>query len=110
MREKYGVLDEWVIPFEVIPIIDVPEYGSMSAVKACEDLKIQSQNDTVKLAEAKSAVYMKVGCTFAYCDDRHVHLAVVTGVSLSPPRASLTSQGSPLPGPPSPHRGSTRGP
>jgi len=60
LREKYSVLDEWVLPFEVIPIIDVPEYGNMSAVKACEDLKIQSQNDTVKLAEAKSAVYMKV--------------------------------------------------
>ena len=38
----------------------MPEYGNMSAVKACEDLKIQSQNDTAKLAEAKAAVYMKV--------------------------------------------------
>lgn len=26
----------------------------------CEELKIQSQNDTVKLAEAKKAVYLKV--------------------------------------------------
>ena len=60
LREKYGVLDEWVLPFEVIPIIEVPGYGNMSAVKACEDLKIQSQNDAVKLAEAKAAVYMKV--------------------------------------------------
>ena len=61
LREKYNVLDEWVLPFEVIPIIDVPEYGNMSAVKVCEDMKIQSQNDTVKLAEAKGAVYLKVG-------------------------------------------------
>jgi hypothetical protein len=27
----------------------------------CEQLKIQSQNDTVKLAEAKQMVYLKVG-------------------------------------------------
>jgi hypothetical protein len=62
LREKYHVLDEWVMPFEVIPIIDIPEYGSMAAAKACEDLKIQSQNDAVKLAEAKAAVYLKVTC------------------------------------------------
>ncbi|GAX85489.1 hypothetical protein CEUSTIGMA_g12905.t1 [Chlamydomonas eustigma] len=59
LREKFNVLDEWVMPFEVIPIIDIPEYGSMAAAKACEDLKIQSQNDTTKLAEAKAAVYLK---------------------------------------------------
>jgi hypothetical protein len=27
----------------------------------CEELKIQSQNDTAKLAEAKQRVYLKVG-------------------------------------------------
>eukprot|EP00195_Chlamydomonas_chlamydogama_P014672 CAMPEP_0202900896 /NCGR_PEP_ID=MMETSP1392-20130828/12094_1 /ASSEMBLY_ACC=CAM_ASM_000868 /TAXON_ID=225041 /ORGANISM="Chlamydomonas chlamydogama, Strain SAG 11-48b" /LENGTH=1103 /DNA_ID=CAMNT_0049587353 /DNA_START=121 /DNA_END=3432 /DNA_ORIENTATION=- len=59
LREKYGVLDEWVMPFEVIPIIDIPGFGNMSAQKVCEDLKIQSQNDTVKLAEAKQLVYLK---------------------------------------------------
>ena len=53
LREKYQVLDEWVLPFEVIPIIEVPDYGNMSAQKAVEDLKIQSQNDKEKLAEAK---------------------------------------------------------
>lgn len=59
LREKYHVKDEWVLPFEVIPIIEIPGYGNMAAVKACEDLKIQSQNDTVKLTEAKGAVYLK---------------------------------------------------
>lgn len=94
MREKYGVLDEWVLPFEVIPIIDVPEYGNMSAVKACEDLKIQSQNDTVKLAEAKSAVYMKVGdCMSMYGDDdgHAPHTPAGSTAGVFPPLPVLTS-------------------
>ncbi|GIL94940.1 hypothetical protein Vretimale_1053 [Volvox reticuliferus] len=59
LREKYGVKDEWVLPFEVIPIIEIPGFGNTAAVKVCEDLKITSQNDTVKLAEAKQQVYLK---------------------------------------------------
>lgn len=31
LREKYGILDHWVMPFEVIPIIDIPGYGDKSA-------------------------------------------------------------------------------
>lgn len=58
LREKYGVKDEWVLPFEVIPIIDIPGFGDTAAKKVCEDLKIQSQNDA-KLAEAKQLVYLK---------------------------------------------------
>ncbi len=42
-REKYGVKDEAVLPFEPVPIIDVPGYGDLSAVVACERLKVQSQ-------------------------------------------------------------------
>jgi leucyl-tRNA synthetase len=61
LREKYGVKDEWVLPFEVIPIIDIPGFGDQSAALVCEQLKIQSQNDAVKLAEAKQMVYLKVG-------------------------------------------------
>ena len=34
LREKYGVADEWVLPFEVIPIIDIPGFGTTAAVKA----------------------------------------------------------------------------
>jgi len=59
MREKFGVKDEWVMPFEVVPIINIPEFGDTSAVKVCEDLKIQSQNDRAKLDEAKNRTYMK---------------------------------------------------
>jgi hypothetical protein len=50
-----------VLPFEVLPIINIPEFGDTAAVTACEQLKVQSQNDTAKLAEAKQMVYLKVG-------------------------------------------------
>jgi leucyl-tRNA synthetase len=59
LREKYGILDEWVLPYKVIPIIDIPGFGTAAAEKVCLDMKIQSQNDTKKLAEAKQLVYLK---------------------------------------------------
>lgn len=31
LREKYGIKDEWVMPFEVIPIIDIPGFGDKAA-------------------------------------------------------------------------------
>lgn len=58
-RELYGIKDEMVLPFEPIPIIEVAEFGNLSAVKVCEDLKIVSQNDREKLALAKEKVYLK---------------------------------------------------
>lgn len=48
------------MPFEVVPIIDIPGYGDKAAQLVCEQLKVQSQNDTAKLAEAKGMVYLKV--------------------------------------------------
>ncbi|XP_020092205.1 leucine--tRNA ligase, cytoplasmic-like isoform X2 [Ananas comosus] len=59
LREKYGVKDEWVLPYEVVPIINIPEFGDKSAEKVCIDLKIKSQNDKEKLAEAKRLTYLK---------------------------------------------------
>jgi len=59
LREKYGVKDGWVLPFEVIPIVNIPEFGDTSAPTVCAELKIQSQNDTAKLAEAKNRTYLK---------------------------------------------------
>ncbi len=59
LREKFGVRDEWVLPFDIVPIIDIPGFGDRTAEKVCADLKIGSQNDTKKLAEAKALVYLK---------------------------------------------------
>ncbi|XP_017772759.1 PREDICTED: leucine--tRNA ligase, cytoplasmic isoform X3 [Nicrophorus vespilloides] len=58
-REKYGISDEMVLPYDPIPIIDVPELGNLSAVTMYDKLKIQSQNDKEKLLEAKEIVYLK---------------------------------------------------
>ncbi|XP_071446745.1 leucine--tRNA ligase, cytoplasmic [Hetaerina americana] len=58
-REKYGVEDCMIMDYEPIPIIDVPEFGKLSAVTVYEKLKIQSQNDRDKLQEAKEMVYLK---------------------------------------------------
>lgn len=58
-REKYGIRDEMVLPFEPIPIIEVPTLGKLSAVTACENFKVASQNDRDKLVEAKELVYLK---------------------------------------------------
>ncbi|XP_077984982.1 leucine--tRNA ligase, cytoplasmic-like [Glandiceps talaboti] len=58
-REKYSVTDEMVLPFDPIPIIEVPEFGNLSAVTACDMFKVQSQNDKDKLQEAKEKVYLK---------------------------------------------------
>lgn len=58
-REKYGISDEMVLPYNPISIIEVPGLGNLSAVTVCEQLKVQSQNDRDKLTEAKELVYLK---------------------------------------------------
>jgi len=69
LREKYGVKDEWVVPFEVVPIIEIPykkegadpdaapEMTDLAAQVACEEFKVASQNDKEKLALAKAKTY-----------------------------------------------------
>ena len=59
LREKFGVLDEWVLPFDVVPCVRIPEFGDACAPIVCEQLKIQSQNDKAKLEEAKHRTYLK---------------------------------------------------
>uniref|UniRef100_A0A1J3IX15 leucine--tRNA ligase n=2 Tax=Noccaea caerulescens TaxID=107243 RepID=A0A1J3IX15_NOCCA len=58
LRAKFGVKDEW-LPSEIVPIINIPEFGDKAAEKVCLDLKIKSQNDKEKLAEAKRLTYLK---------------------------------------------------
>lgn len=58
-REKYGIKDEMVLPYNPIPILEIPEFGNLSAVTLYDRLKIQSQNDRAKLLEAKEMVYLK---------------------------------------------------
>ena len=59
LREKYGIKDEMVLPFEPTPVLSIPGIEGLAAVTVCEELKIQSQNDKDKLAEAKERVYLK---------------------------------------------------
>ncbi|XP_011609365.2 leucine--tRNA ligase, cytoplasmic [Takifugu rubripes] len=59
LRDKYGIEDKMVLPFEAVPIIEIPGYGNLSAPLVCDELKIQSQNDKDKLVEAKEKVYLK---------------------------------------------------
>ncbi|XP_065358523.1 leucine--tRNA ligase, cytoplasmic [Calliphora vicina] len=58
-RQKYGLTDEMVLPYEPISIIEVPSLGNMCAKHAYDLFKIQSQNDKDKLAEAKELCYLK---------------------------------------------------
>ncbi|XP_015605732.1 leucine--tRNA ligase, cytoplasmic [Cephus cinctus] len=58
-REKYNIKDEMVLPYDPIPILEIPEFGNLSAVTVYDRLKIQSQNEKAKLLEAKEMVYLK---------------------------------------------------
>lgn len=58
-RAKFGITDEMVLPYEVVPIISIEGYGNMSAVFMCEKLKITSPNDKAKLTQAKDETYLK---------------------------------------------------
>lgn len=58
-REKYGITDEMVLPYNPVPIVEVPELGNLVAPTLYDQLKIQSQNDKIKLAEAKEIAYLK---------------------------------------------------
>ncbi len=58
-RAKYNIKDEMVMPFEVIPIIEVPELGNIAAQTACQTFKVKSPNDKELLEKAKDQVYTK---------------------------------------------------
>eukprot|EP00934_Nitzschia_sp_Nitz4_P001058 Nitzschia sp. Nitz4//scaffold163_size50693//21835//25226//NITZ4_006989-RA/size50693-snap-gene-0.64-mRNA-1//-1//CDS//3329538034//1058//frame0 len=58
-RAKFGITDQMVLPYEVVPIISIEGYGDASAVFMCEKLKITSPNDKAKLTQAKDETYLK---------------------------------------------------
>ncbi|OBA28001.1 hypothetical protein HANVADRAFT_22229 [Hanseniaspora valbyensis NRRL Y-1626] len=53
----YGIENDWVKDLEVLPIINTDKYGNLTAKTLCEEMKIQSPKDAVKLAEAKKIAY-----------------------------------------------------
>ncbi|CAG0882174.1 unnamed protein product [Darwinula stevensoni] len=59
LRSKYGISDNMVLAFQPVPILEIPEFGNLSAVTVVDQLKIQSQNDKEKLTQAKEMVYLK---------------------------------------------------
>eukprot|EP01125_Pyxidicula_operculata_P021751 TRINITY_DN8610_c0_g1_i1.p1 TRINITY_DN8610_c0_g1~~TRINITY_DN8610_c0_g1_i1.p1 ORF type:complete len:1095 (-),score=332.96 TRINITY_DN8610_c0_g1_i1:700-3957(-) len=57
LREKFGLTDDMVNPYELVPIIEIPGIGKTAAATIVDQLKIKSQNDSVQLAKAKDIVY-----------------------------------------------------
>ena len=48
-----------MVPFKPVPVINIPGIGELSAVAACEQMKVASQNDKVQLQKAKNMTYLK---------------------------------------------------
>lgn len=54
--EYYKIQKEWV-DFEILPLIETPTYGNLTAATLVKKLKINSPKDTARLAEAKDLAY-----------------------------------------------------
>lgn len=54
--EYYKIKKEW-IDLEILPIIDTPTYGNLTAKALVEQMKINSPKDAKQLAEAKAEAY-----------------------------------------------------
>ncbi|KAJ1611368.1 hypothetical protein OJ252_1551 [Cryptosporidium canis] len=57
IREKYNIKEEWIL--DLVPIIDTPELGTFAGEAAYMKYKVQSQNDSAKLKQAKEEAYKK---------------------------------------------------
>lgn len=57
LRAKFGLTEEMVLPFDVVPIIETPGLGSTPAKDLCIEMKVKSQNDKDKLAIIKEKCY-----------------------------------------------------
>jgi len=58
-REKFGVAEYMVNPFEIIPIIDIPGLGTSAAATLCEEKEVKSLKDKENLVAIKELVYTK---------------------------------------------------
>ncbi|KAK2801946.1 cytosolic leucyl tRNA synthetase [Onygenales sp. PD_10] len=54
--EYYGIKKEWA-ELEILPVIETPTYGKLTAPALIKQLKINSPKDTVQLAKAKELAY-----------------------------------------------------
>ncbi len=54
--EYYGIKKEWA-ELEIIPILETPTYGNLTAPTLVKQLKINSPKDTKQLEEAKELAY-----------------------------------------------------
>ncbi|KAI9665703.1 MAG: cytosolic leucyl tRNA synthetase [Bathelium mastoideum] len=54
--DYYGIQKEWA-ELEILPIIETPSYGNLSAKFLVEKMKINSPKDAMQLAEAKDLAY-----------------------------------------------------
>lgn len=57
LMKDFGLDIEKIKKIEPIPIINVPDYGELAALKITEQLGIKNQGDSEKLEEAKKIVY-----------------------------------------------------
>ncbi len=48
-----------MLPFKPVRIINIPGIGELSAVTACEQMKVTSHNDKMQLQKAKNMTYLK---------------------------------------------------
>lgn len=54
--EYYGIKKEWA-ELEIIPVIETPSYGKLTAQRLVETMKINSPKDVTQLATAKDLAY-----------------------------------------------------
>jgi len=54
--DYYGIKKEWA-ELEIVPVIETPAYGNLTAKRLVEEMKINSPKDTKQLAEAKDLAY-----------------------------------------------------
>ncbi|CAD7946567.1 unnamed protein product [Amoebophrya sp. A120] len=59
LRDQWGVKEEWVAGFNVINVINTPDYGDACAPVLCKQYKVESQKDKDKLKLCKEEAYKK---------------------------------------------------